>query len=97
MENETTAVGEDIGRAELGGTPDRDSGGQKMGIERCKPAPQLYWNRSRDVALELHMDDIHVAATSKWTKTIHQRSNDRLRSKEVTGANEEALMSTSRG
>ena len=35
----------------------------KVGCERCTTSPQFYWSAVRLVALELHMDDIHGAAT----------------------------------
>ena len=35
----------------------------KLGFERCTTAPQFQWSSERSVALELHMDDIHGAAT----------------------------------
>ena len=35
----------------------------KLGFERCTTAPQFHWSAVRVVALELHMDDIHGAAT----------------------------------
>ena len=35
----------------------------KLGFERCTPAPQFYWSPVRLVALGLHMDDMHGAAT----------------------------------
>ena len=35
----------------------------KLGFERCTTAPQSYWSSERMVALELHMGDIHGAAT----------------------------------
>ena len=40
----------------------------KMGFERCKTAPQFYWSATRVVALELHMGDIHGAATLRGRK-----------------------------
>ena len=35
----------------------------KLGFVRCTTAPHFYWSSERMVALELHMDDIHGAAT----------------------------------
>ena len=35
----------------------------KLGFVRCTTAPQIYWSSERMVARELHMDDIHGAAT----------------------------------
>ena len=36
----------------------------KLGFVRCTTAPQFYWSSERMVALELHMDGIHGAATA---------------------------------
>ena len=53
----------------------------KLGFERCTTAPQFYWSSERMVALELHMDDIHGAATpsgrEKFVKDLDWRSTSR--------------------
>ena len=47
---------------ELGGTRGWNSC-VMLGFVRCATAPQFYWSSERMVALELHMDDLHGAAT----------------------------------
>ena len=42
----------------------------KLGFERCTTAPQFYWSSEKMVALELHMDDIHGAATLSGREKI---------------------------
>ena len=42
----------------------------RLGFVRCTTAPQFYWSSERMVALELHMDDMHGAATPSGRKKI---------------------------
>ena len=42
----------------------------KLGFVRCTTAPQFYWSSERMVALELHMEDIHGAATPNGREKI---------------------------
>ena len=63
MDVETTVAGEMMGRAELGGALGGDSGGHTgFCTLQCHATPQFYQSSSRQVALDLHMDDIHGAA-----------------------------------
>ena len=56
----------------------------KLGFVRCTTAPQFYWSSERMVALELHMVDIHGAATpsgrEKFVKDLTLESISRERS-----------------
>ena len=42
----------------------------KLGFERCTTAPQFHWSAVRLIALELHMDDIHGAATPSGREQV---------------------------
>ena len=42
----------------------------KLGFVRCTTAPQFHWISGRVVALELHVDDIHGAATPSDAKNF---------------------------
>ena len=65
----------------------------KLDFERSNSAPQFYWNNSRQVALELHMDDIHGGVDDTNSSKIFRA---KLSSKGVTGASGENRMGTSR-
>ena len=60
---------------------------EKLGFVRCNAAPQFYWNSTRLVALDSHMDDTHEAASPGGRKQF---------TKVVTGVSGENRMSTSR-
>ena len=63
----TAAARKTSSRSEVGGTLGRILV-NKLGCERRETAPQIYWSAVRQVALELHMDDIHEAVTPSGRK-----------------------------
>ena len=84
-EIETTAAGETIGRAELGGA----LGGiliDKMGFVRC--------NAARHSFIGTAADRMHGVAL-EWTKTFMKGLSRQIEFKGVTGANGENCTSTS--
>ena len=63
----------------------------------CKTAQQFYWSAPRTVALELHMDDFHGAATPSGRKQfIIDFFQERLTSKVVTDVSWENRKNISR-
>ena len=63
----------------------------KLGFVRCTAAPQFYWSSARLVALELHMDDIHGAATpSGREKFVKDLALEKSLSTEVTDEKQES-------
>ena len=58
MASETAVAGETRSWIELAGILVNG-----LGFVRCTAAPLFYWSSERMVVMELHMDDIHGAAT----------------------------------